>query len=92
MGEFIELLIANIVRNPEDVMIDVDEIEASGESESPTTEYKIRVNKADMGLVIGKEGKTINSIRNIARCKAIKENVMINIKLLESDGSEKSRS
>ena len=37
-----------------------------------------------MGVVIGREGKTIRSLRNLAKAKAIKDNVRIQIVLEES--------
>jgi predicted RNA-binding protein YlqC (UPF0109 family) len=36
-----------------------------------------------MGVVIGKEGKTIKSLRNLAKAKAIKDNIRIQIVLEE---------
>jgi predicted RNA-binding protein YlqC (UPF0109 family) len=36
-----------------------------------------------MGLVIGKQGRTIRSIRDLAKAKAIKDNVRIRIELHE---------
>ncbi len=38
-----------------------------------------------MGLVIGKEGRIIKSIRALAKSKAIKEGVMIRVELNEPD-------
>lgn len=37
-----------------------------------------------MGIIIGKEGKTIRSLRNLAKAKAIRDNVRIQILLEES--------
>jgi predicted RNA-binding protein YlqC (UPF0109 family) len=37
-----------------------------------------------MGVVIGKEGKTIKSIRNMAKAKAIKDNIRMQIILEDS--------
>lgn len=80
MQEFLTYLITNIVKNPDDVK--VEEI-----LEGTTYNYQISVNAEDMGLVIGKEGRIIRSVRALAKSKAIKEGIMINIELLEPEGS-----
>lgn len=70
MAEFIEFLIKQIVKNPDEVTIE-EEIDGT----------IVRVNvcaaKDDMGLIIGKEGRTIKSIRALAKAKAIKEGVKV---------------
>lgn len=82
MQEFLTYLIKNITKNPDDVK--VEEI-----LEGTTYNYQISVNPDDMGLVIGKEGRIIRSVRALAKSKAIKEGVMINVELLEPDGSSR---
>ncbi len=84
MQEFLNYLLTNIVKNPGDVK--VSEI-----LEGNTYNYQILVNADDMGLVIGKEGRIIRSIRSLAKSKAIKEGVMINVELLEPDGTRRPR-
>jgi len=82
MQEFLTYLITNIVKNPDDV--NVEEV-----LEGTTYNYQISVNAEDMGLVIGKEGRIIRSVRALAKSKAIKEGIMINVELLEPEGSER---
>ncbi|OGC68703.1 hypothetical protein A2415_01995 [candidate division WWE3 bacterium RIFOXYC1_FULL_39_7] len=76
MHAFIEYLIKELVSKPEQVVI--DEVDEEG-----TTIYNIGVAQEDMGLVIGKEGNTINSLRNLVKAKAIKDNVRVRIQLNE---------
>ena len=38
-----------------------------------------------MGTVIGKEGRNINSLRNLAKAKAIKDNIRIKIILEDTN-------
>lgn len=78
MKEFIEYLVKQIVNNPEDVVIEQRE-------ENGTFIYEINVNEEDMGIVIGKRGRNINSLRNIAKSKAIKDGVRVYLHLQESD-------
>jgi ribosomal protein S3 len=42
-----------------------------------------------MGLIIGKEGRTINSIRSLAKAKAVKEGVWVDIQLLNNQVGNK---
>ncbi|RJR27390.1 KH domain-containing protein [candidate division WWE3 bacterium] len=77
MKSFLEHLIKQLVNNPDEVVI--DELR----EESGNFLYTITVSPQDMGIVIGKDGNTINSIRNLAKAKAIKDNVRIGIQLNE---------
>jgi hypothetical protein len=45
--------------------------------------FKITVAPADMGKIIGKNGKIIRAIRNVVKISAIKQNRKINIALSE---------
>lgn len=76
MKEFLEYLVTNIAKNPSDVS--VEEV-----VDGNTFIYQISVHPDDMGLVIGREGRIIQSIRALAKSKAIKEGIMINVELLE---------
>ena len=77
MKEFIEYLLKEISNKPEDAI--VEEFEENG-----TYVYQIHVAEEDMGVVIGKEGKNIKALRNLAKAKAIKDNIRIQIVLEES--------
>ena len=76
MKNFIEYLVKEIVKHPEEVSVSQEDVEG-------TQIYTISVNNEDMGLVIGKQGRTIRSIRDLTKAKAIKENVRIRIELHE---------
>ncbi len=71
-----EILIKNIVMplvvNPDDVKIEFAE-------EDAILKFRVLVNKADLGRVIGKNGKIANAIRTIAYAGASKENNKVNI-------------
>ena len=70
-------IVASIVDNPKDVV--VEEIEDEG-----IVQFIVTVHKEDMGKVIGKEGKVIRSIRNVMKIPAMKQNKRINITLAEN--------
>lgn len=71
MKELAEYITKNIVSHPDEVEIKVEESDEilEGDENPPVTVY-IKVNEEDKGLVIGREGKTINSIRTILAIKA----------------------
>ncbi|MBW6441759.1 KH domain-containing protein [Patescibacteria group bacterium] len=77
MREFLEFLIKEICAKPE-------EVEVKEVRDGEIFIYEIKVSDEDMGVVIGREGKTIKSLRNLAKAKAIKDNVRIQIMLEES--------
>lgn len=77
MKEFIEFLFKNLVKNPQSVTVEE-------EKEGNNRKYTVSVDPSDMGLVIGKEGKTINSIRSLAKAKAVKDGLWVEIQLAET--------
>ncbi len=77
MKAFIEFLVISLVKNPQSVTVEETQ-------EGSNYRYTIAVDPADMGLIIGKEGRTINSIRSLAKAKAVKEGVWVDIQLLDN--------
>jgi len=80
MKDLIETIVKQIVVNKDEVAI--KELNDNDPMGNKIT-YLISVAKDDIGSVIGKSGKTINSIRNIAKAKSIKENTFVNVKVSE---------
>ncbi|OGL41943.1 MAG: hypothetical protein A3C43_12475 [Candidatus Schekmanbacteria bacterium RIFCSPHIGHO2_02_FULL_38_11] len=58
MKELIQIIVQKLVDKPEEVNISITESES-------TAIIEISVAKDELGLVIGKKGRIINSIRNI---------------------------
>jgi predicted RNA-binding protein YlqC (UPF0109 family) len=46
--------------------------------------FKIRIPQEDMGVVIGRGGKTINAIKNVLKITAIREGVRVDIQVEEA--------
>lgn len=78
MKNLLEFILIHIVTFPDDVRI--DEIEGEGE-----TVYLITVNQEDLGRVIGRQGNIIQSIRSIAKVRAMKEHKRIRININEGE-------
>ena len=86
MKQLLEDLTKSIVKHPEDVV--VEEIwESSADGSSKYANYIIKVNDEDKPLIIGKGGRTIKSIRNVAKVKAVKDGIYVNVNL-EDDRTE----
>ncbi len=72
MKEFVEYLLKSIVNKPEELTVEETR-------EGTVVNIKVWAAEEDMGIVIGKGGRTIRSIRALAKCKAIKEDVKVYI-------------
>lgn len=87
MQDILSFILKNITTVPDDVKIDVEEVEG-------TTNYIVTVNTVDVGRIIGKEGKVIKAIRTIMRVIAIQRGLHIRISVVsenESNGSMEPR-
>lgn len=81
MKDLVEYIAKQIVTNPDAVVVD----EAIGEDGSVA--LTLTVDPVDMGLVIGKGGQTIKSIRKLLIVRAMGENKRVNLSLYEPEGS-----
>jgi predicted RNA-binding protein YlqC (UPF0109 family) len=74
MKQLIEEIVKTLVDHPEQVVVQ----EVAGQQ---SIVYEIKVDPADIGKVIGKQGKTANAIRFLIRAAAAKngKNAVINI-------------
>lgn len=82
--DFVEYVVKAIVDSPEDVQVErrVDEMGVL---------IELKVNPADMGKIIGKEGKTAKSLRTLLRVLGAKENARVNLKIIEPEGGKEVR-
>lgn len=60
------------------------ECEISEENSNGFIVFKLRVPQEDVGMIIGKSGKTINAIKNILKINAIREGVRVDIQVEEA--------
>jgi predicted RNA-binding protein YlqC (UPF0109 family) len=66
MKDLIEYMARAIVEHPEEVVV-------TEEEEEDRFVYHLRVAEADMGRVIGKEGRIANAMRTVLRVAAIRK-------------------
>ncbi|HNW23345.1 MAG TPA: KH domain-containing protein [Candidatus Dojkabacteria bacterium] len=80
MKELLEHIIKSIVNYPDDVSVDEREsVDFPG-----LTILTIDVNENDKGVIIGRKGRTINSIRDIITISAIRSNKRVRV-ILKDD-------
>lgn len=77
MKDLLLFLVKGIVNHPDEVSVNES---TGGEGEAV---LELKVSPEDMGLVIGKGGKVIRSIRNLIRTKAVLDNKRVNLILIE---------
>ncbi len=75
MYKMVEFLVKSIVDNPQAVEIK----EIQGEK---VIIYEVKVDNSDVGKVVGRNGRIINSIRTIVRAAASKERKKVSIELM----------
>jgi predicted RNA-binding protein YlqC (UPF0109 family) len=76
MKHFLEFVVRSLVDNPDDVQIS----EVTGERE---TGYRVGLHPADVGLVIGKGGRTISAIRSVINA-ANKAGTHLSVEVVEN--------
>lgn len=82
MKDLILYILTNIVRNPEKIEIEEKTENYNGRDRKL---FLITVDKEDIPLVIGKKGKTIQSIRNIVKIKAVKDGEYVDVSIKEPE-------
>ena len=77
--DFLEYVVKSLVANPEDVKIDrrVDEMGVL---------LSLKVNPANMGQIIGRNGNTAKALRTLLRVVGMKHNARVNLKIEEPEG------
>ncbi|MDZ7725217.1 MAG: KH domain-containing protein [candidate division KSB1 bacterium] len=76
MKEFVEYVVKHLVDSPEEVKV----TEVVGET---TVVYELRVNRPDMGKVIGKNGRTAHAMRVLLSAVARKAGKHATLEILE---------
>lgn len=76
MKNLVEFIVKSLVDNPDQV--DVQEFD-----ERSTTIVEVSVAQPDMGRIIGKGGRVINSIRSIVQVAAAKQGRKVSVEIVE---------
>ena len=78
LQKIVETLVKRLVSLP-------DQVEVKENQEDKTLIFKVRVDKKDMGKLIGKRGKTIEALRTIIGAFGVKQNKRCVFQLIEED-------
>ena len=76
MKEILEVIIKNLVDNPEEVSINETTNAKSGC-------YEVKVAKDDMGKVIGKQGRMAKAIRSVIKAISVKKHKKVQVEFLD---------
>jgi predicted RNA-binding protein YlqC (UPF0109 family) len=76
LKNLLEIIAKGLVEHPDDVSVDVDEINEEG-----VVTYHLHVAESDMGRVIGKQGRIAKAIRTVVRAAAARNNSKVQIEI-----------
>lgn len=76
MKDILEVLIKNLVDNPD--MVSIEE-----KTDEKSVSFGVKVAKDDVGKVIGRQGKMAKSIRSVMKAIAAKEHKKVNVEFLD---------
>ena len=78
--DFVEFVVKSLVNVP-------DEVSTTRTVDEMGVLLTLKVNPADMGVVIGKQGATARALRTLLRVVGAKNNARVNLKIEEPAGS-----
>jgi predicted RNA-binding protein YlqC (UPF0109 family) len=78
MKELVEFIVKSMVDQP-------DEVQAVEIQNGSSTIVELSVAQGDMGRVIGKGGRIINSIRRLVQVAATRQGKRVSLELVEDD-------
>lgn len=78
MKEFLDYVARSLVDNPDAVSVEVDE-------RGDEVELTLSVDEADMGRVIGRDGRIANAIRSLLRVMGTREGVHVELEIVPND-------
>lgn len=76
----LEHVVRSIVDDPDAVRIEVSTSETGG---APRLLLEVRVGEGDMGRVIGRRGRTAQSIRTLVRAAAVRDDVEVDVEFCD---------
>lgn len=84
MKELLEYIVKSIVNNPDEVSVsERDSVDFPG-----LTILTVNAAEEDIGIIIGKRGRTINAIRDIISINAIRSKKRVRVNLEENESGK----
>jgi predicted RNA-binding protein YlqC (UPF0109 family) len=84
MQAFLEYVIKGLVQNPDTVSITPVEREGM-------TVYEVRLDRQDVGKIIGRHGVTINAIRSLLLAGSAKKGLRCSVEIVEDKPAGRSQ-
>lgn len=81
MRNLLEFILLHLVKHP-------DAIEVTETKLTDHTEFTLKVHPEDIGRIIGRQGRTIQAIRTLAKVRAIQDNLRVRINVDDSASEE----
>ncbi|OGH11235.1 MAG: hypothetical protein A2857_06430 [Candidatus Levybacteria bacterium RIFCSPHIGHO2_01_FULL_36_15] len=69
----------------ENILDEGTDFKVEEEEQDGNLAFKIYAPKEQVGKIIGKSGRTINSMKNILKIKAVKENKRVDVQVFEKE-------
>jgi uncharacterized protein len=85
MKEFIEFIAKYLVDKPEKVKVEETTLDEN------TVELTLKVDKTDIGKVIGKKGNTVNAMRDLMIAVGGKEHRRVVLKIFDEIGKDENK-
>ena len=82
--DFLEYVVKALVDNP-------DAVKSDRKVDERGVLITLKVDPADMGKIIGRDGQTAKAIRSLLRVVGIKNNARVNLKIEEPEGGRGPR-
>ena len=76
MQAFLEYVVKGLVDKP-------DEVSVTPVDQGGMTIYELRMNQADVGRIIGKQGVTINALRSLLTAGSAKQGLRCSVEIVE---------
>lgn len=76
LTDHLELMIAALVDEPDEVEVDEDELDG-------TTVLQVRVADDDLGKVIGRQGRTVRALRNLLEVRGSEDDEYYDLEIVE---------
>ncbi len=79
VGEFVEMLVTQLVDNPDAVAVE------AGEQSGSEVYVEVSADPDDIGKIIGRSGRTIKAIRTLTRAAASDAGFRVEVEIVEED-------
>ena len=84
MQAFLEYVVKGLVQKPDDVSV-------TPVDQGDMTIYELRMDQADVGRIIGKQGVTINALRSLLTAGSAKKGLRCSVEIVEDRPSRQSQ-